>query len=243
MLTDIIAVWGKRLFKVTLYFCIQFVVLTLVAMLVFLGGTHRDPSSEGYSFFRNTFSSLGLITAPNGEPNTLSAILFFIAMSCAGLGLTLFFLVVPQLFWEKRSTRAISLAGSLFGVISGISFMGVAFTPADILPLAHIRFVLLAFRTFLVVVVFYTLAILLIPEYPKRYALIYLIFAVQLAGYIYLLTQGPDLSTAQGEIIQVTGQKIVGFTAIIIMGIQSYGAMKQVENMSSSSPGGTHATG
>lgn len=233
---------GKRLFKVTLYFCIQFIVLTFIGMLVFPGGTHRDPSSAGYSFFRNTFSSLGLINAPNGEPNTLSAILFFLAMSCAGFGLTLFFLVEPQFFWEPRSTRAISLAGSLFGVISGISFMGIAFTPADVLPRAHTQFVLLAFRTFLVVVVFYTLAIFLKPEYPQRYAVIYLVFAVLLAGYIYLLTQGPDLSTAQGEIIQVTGQKIIGYTAIMIMALQSYGAIKQVEKMSPSSLSSTHAT-
>lgn len=226
---DKIASWGNRPFLFTLYACIQFIVLTFIGMLAFPGGTHSDPTSHGYSFFRNFFSSLGLITAPNGEPNTLSAILFFIAMSFAGFGLTLFFLVTIQFFWEKRSTRFLSLAGSLFGVISGVSFMGVAFTPADVLPRAHTEFVFLAFRTFLVVVVFYTLAIFFKRDYPKRYAAIYVVFAVLLAGYIYLLTQGPGLNTSQGEMIQATGQKVIGYAAIIIMGVQSYGAMKMVK--------------
>jgi hypothetical protein len=237
MLTKI-AAWGKRPFQFTLYTCIQFIILTSIAMLTYPGGTHNDPSTRGYSFTHNFFSSLGLTLAPNGEPNTISAVLFFAALAAVGFGLALFFLVSPQFFWQKSSTRMLSLAGSLFGVISGLSYVGIAFTPANIFPDLHLEFVMLAFRTFLVVVVFYTLAIYLNKGYPNRYAAIYLVFAILLAGYIYLMTQGPETSSVQGEMIQVVGQKVISYAAIIIMSIQSYGAMKMVESHEEGSPPG-----
>jgi hypothetical protein len=187
---DKIAAWGKRPFQFTLYACVQFIFLTFVAMLTYRGGTHSDPSSQGYSFSHNFLSSLGLTRAPNGEPNMVSAILFFIAMASAGLGLALYFAVVPQFFWYRRLTRLLSLAGSLFGVICGVSFMGIAFTPADILPRLHTQFFLLAYRTLLVAVVFYLLAIYLNREYPNRYASFYLFLAVLLGVYSYLISWG-----------------------------------------------------
>lgn len=132
-----ISSWWRRPFRFTLYACIQFVVLNSAAMLTYPGGTHRDPSSQGYSFFRNFFSSLGSIEAPNGELNVTS----------------------------------------------------------------------------------------------------YMLFTVLLAGYIYLMTQGPDMRTAQGELVQVTGQKVISYAAIIIMGVQSYGAMRLLESIQELSTG------
>ena len=69
--------FGKRPFQFTIFSAILFVVLTIVAMFLYAGGTGTDPDSAGYSFFHNFFSSLGLTIAPNGEPNRASAVLFF----------------------------------------------------------------------------------------------------------------------------------------------------------------------
>jgi uncharacterized membrane protein YqjE len=46
--------------------------------------------------------------------------LFFIALSVAGLGLVVYFIVEPQFFWHKRSQRILSILGSIFGIISGV---------------------------------------------------------------------------------------------------------------------------
>jgi len=217
---------GKRPFQFTIIAAIQFVLLTLIAMPLYAGGTGTDPSNTGYSFFRNFFSSLGLIVAPNGEPNTVSAILFFIALLFAGLSLVVYFIVEPQFFWHKRSLRILSILGSIVGVFTGLCFMGVAFTPADLFLDAHAWFVINAFRSFLVVVLFYTFAILLNRDYPNIYALVYIIFAVLLAAYIWLLFSGIGSDTPEGEMIQATGQKSIVYAAIICMLIQSYGSLK-----------------
>lgn len=221
---------GKRPFQFTLIASLQFVLLTLIAMPFYPGGTHTNPTTSGYSFFRNFFSSLGLTVAPNGETNTIAAILFFIALSVAGLGLVVYFIVEPQFFWHKRSQRILSILGSIFGIISGVCFIGVAFTPANLLPAAHGWFVVNAFRSFLVVVVFYAIAVLLNRDYPNIYAGVYVLFAVMLAGYIWLMINGPGIDAPNGEIVQAAGQKIIVYASIICMGIQSYGSMRLSES-------------
>jgi hypothetical protein len=55
--------------------CVQFVVLTFVAMLFYPGGTMADPTASGYPFLNNLFGDLGWTQTRAGQPNTVSAIL------------------------------------------------------------------------------------------------------------------------------------------------------------------------
>jgi hypothetical protein len=218
--------WGERPFRLTTLACVQFVVLSAIAMLLYPGGSRADPASGRYSFFNNFFSDLGLTTAINGAPNTASMILFIIGLTVAGLGLVLFFVTAPQFFQRERFLRVLSALGSLFGALSGLCFIGVAWSPANLAAGPHGQFTLWAFQTFLVVVVFYVLAILLSPRFPNVYALVYFLFAVLLAGYIVLMMRGPGLDTAQGVSIQATGQKLIVYAAILCMFIQARGAAR-----------------
>lgn len=217
---------GPRPFQLVMLSGVQFVLLTLVAMWVYPGGTRFDPQSAGYNFFNNFFSELGYTVTHNGIPNPIGALLFFVALTFAGLGLVLFFLFSLQFFWRTRWLRVLSICGSAAGLISGFAYIGIAFTPANLLPVPHLQFVLLAFRAFLPAVLFYLVAILVNPEYPNRYASVYLAFGILLAAYIALITRGPDIDTAQGVMIQATGQKIIVYAAIITVFIQSWGAAK-----------------
>jgi hypothetical protein len=110
--------------------------------------------------------------------------------------------------------------------------VGIAFTPANLLPQPHFQFVLLAFRAFLPAVLLYLLAILLNREYPNRYAGVYLVFAGLLAAYIVLITRGPDIDTARGVMAQATGQKIIVYAAIVTIFIQSWGAIQLLKHPS-----------
>jgi hypothetical protein len=197
-------------------------------MLIYPGGTRIDPDSAGYTFFHNFFSELGFTVTRNGAANPVAAPLFFVALTSAGLGLVLFFLVNLQFFWSRWYLKVLSVLGTICGVVSGMAYVGIAFTPANLLPGPHIQFVLLAFRAFLPAVIFYLLAILLNPEYPDRYAGVYLVFGVLLAAYILLITRGPSMENAQGVIIQATGQKIIVYAAILTIFLQSWGASKQI---------------
>jgi hypothetical protein len=222
--------WQKRAFPLVMYGCILFVVLTLVAMLFYHGGTSTDPTKSNYSFFTNFLSALGLTETYDGEPNTVSAILFILAMTLAGGGLVVFSLAFPQFFTSSLSGKLIIGIGSLFGVVSGICFIGVGFTPANLFIEAHGRFVLLAFQAFPVAMVFYVAAILRESRYPNRHAVVFVVFAALLVFYLVLMTRGPGPDTPDGLMIQATGQKVIAYASVISIYLQARAAKDVLES-------------
>jgi hypothetical protein len=220
--------WRRSAFSLVAVGCVQFVILTVVAMWFYPGGTIADPTTRGYSFFTNFFSELGLTRTHSGGPNTISFILFFVALTLAGAGLALFFVVFRSFFVQPGATRVLSAVGSVFGVVSGICFIGVACTPANLSPVLHGQFVVWAFRAFPVAVSLYAIAILLHGSYPKRFAAVFIVFAVLLVLYLVLIMRGPGLATPQGLTVQATGQKAIVYASIVTILIQSLGARRQL---------------
>ncbi|MBN1138218.1 MAG: DUF998 domain-containing protein [Anaerolineae bacterium] len=226
-------------FLFTMFGCAQFVVLTVVAMFFYPGGTFVDPATEGYSFFRNFFSDLGRIHAHSGTSNTASAILFVVALTLAGLGLVFFFLAMPRFFQQARPTYLLSRLGSVAGLVSGLSFVGVAFTPSDVIGGLHRLFVQVAFLAFFVAVLFFIVAILRTGAYPNRYARVFGVFVLLLAAYLLLLFFGPSLKSARDVIIQATGQKIIVYAAIVAAFILADGARRLTAADAARRPDGT----
>ena len=95
--------WRQYIFLATIVGCIQFVLLTFIAMLFYPGGTHDNPAAKGYSFFNNFFSDLGLTVTPSGETTTISFTLFTLSLTLAGLAIILFFTASTALF--KNTAR------------------------------------------------------------------------------------------------------------------------------------------
>ncbi len=222
----------RKLYLYITYGCGLFVALTIIAMLTYAGGAVDNPSTTGYSFTHNFLSNLGMITAESGRPNWVSAILFFIALATAGAALVVFFILFRRIFRGTRLQSALSLAGSALGVLAGVSFMGIAFAPADIARPAHIQFVMWAFRLFPLAVLFYVPVLFLDRQYPKAYAWVFTVFSLLLIGYYLLLTNGPSLTSPQGLVIQVVGQKIIAYASIISIGVQSVGAYRFLRYLS-----------
>lgn len=220
--------WRERVYSLTMIGCVQFVVLTLVAMLIYPGGTHSDPSTKGYSFFRNFFSNLGLTETIAGVPNFASFLLFTIAMVLAGAALATFFTVFPSTFSSSRRGKWLSITGSIAGVISGLAYIGVAL-PANLYREAHTLSVRIAFLSFFVAVLLYIPALVLKQDYPKVYAWVFIAFAIFLGAYVWLMFEGPSTDTPTGLVIQATGQKVIVYAAIISMYIQAYGARKHAK--------------
>lgn len=209
--------------------CLLFPILTALSMLFYPGGTLDDPSTSGYRFFENYFSELGLSQSYAGGPQTASFLLFTTALTLAGMALAAYFIIAPSLFWERRTFRLFSLVGSIFGVLSGLSFIGVAFSPADLYLAPHSLFVQLAFMTFFVAAVFYTPAFFLHPGFPNLYGWVDLSFGVLLGIYVWLLFYGPGSGTRSGLIIQVTGQKIIAYAAVTSIFIMAYGSQRYLD--------------
>jgi hypothetical membrane protein len=216
----------RRLFLTIAIGCVVFVALTLLAMLTYAGGSMDNHAARGYSFTHNFLSNLGTLTAPSGRPNWASAALFFIALAAAGACLVVFFVIFPRLFRHDRTQRLLSLLGSMVGVLAGISFMGIAFAPADVAEAAHIQFVMWAFRLFPLAVLLYLPVMFMDRQYPKIYAWVFAVFCLLLTGYFLLLTNGPSLTSPQGLVIQVVGQKVIAYASIVSIFIQSVGAYR-----------------
>jgi hypothetical protein len=213
--------WQKRVYRYIYIGCGLFVLLTVAAMFTYPGGLYTGELTTQYEFFRNFFSDLGRITVEDGRPNTTSAILFFLALSIAGLGLIFFFIAFRQFFMTDRTAKIVSLIGTLMGVASGIFFIGIAGAPYDLFLDIHYQFVFWAFRTFLVAVSIYAFLIFRQDIYPRRYGWIFVAFAFFLAAYIALLEFGPSAGTPDGLIIQATGQKVIVYVSIISVMAQS----------------------
>jgi hypothetical membrane protein len=219
----------RRLYLVIATGCAVFVIFTLVAMLTYAGGTMDNHAAGGYDFTHNFLSNLGMLNALSGRSNWVSAVLFFISLAAAGACLVLFFIMFQRFFRHTRPQKVLSLAGSALGVLAGISFIGVAFAPADLARAAHIQFVMLAFRLFPLAVLCYLPVMFVDQHYPKFYSWVFAVFCLLLIGYYLLLTNGPSLTSPQGLVIQVVGQKVIAYASILSIGIQSVGAYRYIK--------------
>lgn len=222
-----------RPFPIVMGACGLFIGLTILGMFFYPGGTWADPTTDGYRFFQNFFSDLGMWTTPGGHANPVAATLFLLALTCAGLGLVLFFLTFPRFFAAYGPLKWLSWLGALVGVWSGISFVGIAFTPADIFLDAHVNFVYSAFLSLPLAIFIFAIAIWRHPTFPNRYTAVLLSFTVCLIGYIWLLFFGPSGVTPQGFDYQATGQKLIVYIAIGSLAYLAHGASQQSATASS----------
>jgi hypothetical protein len=220
----------RQLYLIIALGCGIFILLTGLAMLTYAGGALDNPSAAGYSFTHDFLSNLGMLTALSGKPNWVSAILFFISLAMAGACLVAFFILFPGLFQSKRLQKTLSIAGSILGVLAGISFIGIAFSPADVARPAHVQFVMWAFRLFPLAVLCYVPVMFVDKQYPKLYAWVFAIFCLMLISYFLLLTNGSEFSSPQGLVIQAVGQKVIAYASIISISLQSLGAYRYLGN-------------
>lgn len=195
-------------------------------MLLYPGGTFNDQTSQGYSFFNNFFSDLGMTETRNNASNTTSMVLFTAALTAVGIALAIFFIAFAQLFIGEGSSKWLSTLGAIFGVVAGICFIGVAFTPWNLYLEAHNLFVRWAFRLFLAAVILFIIAAWREKNLPRRFAWVFIVFAVVLTGYVLLLTFGPSVQTREGQMIQAVGQKIIVYASIMSVLIQALGAYR-----------------
>lgn len=213
--------WHQQIYRLVAYGCALFVVLTVIAMLVYPGGLFSGELTTHYDFFRNFFSDLGRMKAVSGTSNLPSAALFIVALSIAGTGLICFFIAFRRFFIGDPGGRRLSLVATAIGVVSGVCFVGIALSPYDLYFELHYQFVMWAFRTFLIAVGLYAYVIFRQQHYPSRYGWVFVAFAVLLAAYLALLTYGPSAKTSAGLVIQATGQKIIVYVSILSVMTQS----------------------
>lgn len=200
----------------------QFVLLTVIAMLVYGGGSKFDPPAEGYAFFHNFFSDLGMTEAYGAHANTFGMVLFTYALTCVGVTLAAFGVAVRRLPGPSASRGACAAAvlALVAATVSGVSYVGIAFTPHDVAPIAHEQFVNAAFG-FLLVFVLCLGYLEVRAGWPRRLVVANFLYAALLAIYVYLLFWGPSTEYERGLVIQVVAQKVIVYGSILNLGWQA----------------------
>ncbi len=218
----------KCSFALNIIGCIQFVILTSIAMFFYKGGTYIDPSTPHYVFWYNYFSDLGRTVAHSGIPNTVSLVLFTVTLSIWGAFQIPFYIIFPNFFKDSKPLKKIYLTGSVLGVLTGIFYIGIALTPSDITDLLHDLFVFLGFGSIFLSIILYAIAIFKDSTYDNFYGVVLTISAGILFLYFILLFLTPNSQTTVGLYIYVVGQKFMIYTLLICGIVQGFGAIKQL---------------
>lgn len=206
--------------------CLGFLVFSMVAMVLYPGSTAADFNTRGYSFTMNAFSDLGQWRTHGRQPNLPSAVLFCAGLLLAALGLISYFAGFRTLFKSRRLDRFVATAGSGFGVLAGLCFVGVAATPADLLFHEHLFFVFWAFRFFTLAAICSAVVLFRSSEFAPVYGWLFVGFTALLAGYLVLLARALKFSGPHELFLQVVGQKIIVFSAIVTVLITSLRARR-----------------
>ena len=158
--------WKEWAYILIIFGCIQYVILTTLAMIFYAGGTAVNKNAPGYSFWANFFSDLGMVKAWSGRDNTISYIIYTVSLTIVGVVVIPFNLAFKHVFNESSKEKKLSKGGSLFGILFGIFVIPIAFAPHDIYPMEHFIFVLIAFTALLISIIIYAVVIHSSKSYP-----------------------------------------------------------------------------
>ena len=210
---------------------LQYIVLTAIAMFFYTGGNLIDPSSPGYSFWTNFFSDLGRTVSLSGKPNLISFTIFMITALILGISFTFYICLFPSLFKQNKKSRTIAVIGSLIGFIFCIGLFGTILTPWDLLYKEHLLFANIFNISGLLVLVFYSIAILLEKNYPNKFAIALILLLIIGITYSIILINLPKNLNLQTLTIQATSQKFSQYFFLICFSFQGFGAKKQAQKI------------
>ena len=203
-----------------------FITFNVFAMFFYPGSTFLNNLSTGYLFTQNFLSDLGRTLTFSGEVNFLSSQLFNMSLILVGGVFSLFYLHVRKVF-NTENQRALAFIGSFFGLLGGLSMMGVGLTPADLYLEIHIICATWLFRFCFVASLCYSFVIFGHAQFENKFATGYLVFTFSILLYILVSELGPDPKISQFSLmLQVVSQKIILLILMAAIYIQTLGLQK-----------------
>lgn len=201
-------------FRFTRWAILTFAMLTVMAMLLYPGGTFRDPSTQHYLFLRNFLSDLGMPTSWGGHANRLGALLFVSGEILFASALIAFSVALISLCSSSSGQRRWARAAAVAGVAAGVGFIGAALTPADRFLQLHVQSALLAFGGVFVAALFLSVILARDHKFSRSAAVVCIGMTLLLGGYMAVIEWGPRLDTEIGLFVQVAAQKAVFVAAV-----------------------------
>jgi len=117
---------------------ILFLLFILTSIFAFPGGNLIDSNSTHYNFFYNYISELGNSITITGKDNTASKIFFITAFASYGLVLIYYSRIWRAIGTEAENLKFFGFTSKFSMIISGLAFIGIAFTPWNSLLYEHI---------------------------------------------------------------------------------------------------------
>ena len=219
--------WRRMAFFLAIIGVTQFFVLCTIAMLFYPGGTELNPNIKGYSFFMNAYSDLGRIYSPSGISNTVSRILYVIALISINVLLIPFYLSMNYFFMGNETKRIFSLLATICGTTSALFGIGTALFPVDLFPTIHLFFALIFGFFSSLMLGLYTVPIFLHQSYPNRYGYVNILYAVLLVIYMLFVSINPVPTTELELIMITTGQKLILISGFFCIFILAFGALRR----------------
>ena len=200
-----------------------FIIINIISIFCYPGGTYLDNSTLGYSISQNFLSDLGRTISFSNEINFISSQLFNMSLIMAGIIFIFFYINIRKIFINTNQNLLI-IIGSIFGVFGGISLAGVGLTPSNLFLEMHIIFATWLFRFFFVASICFSILIFVDKIFPNKYAGGYLFFTISILLYILISELGPDAKTNLLALsIQVISQKIILIIFLFAVYIQTKG--------------------
>lgn len=189
-------------------------VLGCLAMLLYPGGTQRDPSTIGYRFFQNFLSDLGNTVSFSGESNRVSSILALAVCALVVPTVLACILAFVRLYSSSRSGRWIAIAAAMLTAISCVGMTGVAMSPGNLALTRHVRFSLLTLAPWPVASLLFAVVTARDDRFRWGVPAAWLALTFVSAGLLSVGLWGPSITTDIGLTMAVTAQKIAVLTAL-----------------------------
>jgi hypothetical membrane protein len=155
----------------------QFIILTIIAMLVYPGG---------YSFSHNFFSSLGMMNSANNHlPSTASRILFIIACTITAIMNIPFSLALRTNLKDTMAEKILGWTGMILSIGSTPFLFLLSIFPADVHGHIHLQTTRIFFLLFGLAVIIYTPTFFINKRYNKAIASYGILVAVMALVYIF----------------------------------------------------------
>ena len=121
--------------------------------------------------------------------------------------------------------KKLSLIASIFGMLSGLCYVGVAFTPADLLIDAHIVFAHYIFRLLFVSSIIYAILIFKTDGFDNKYAYGFIVFGLMVLTYVLFseVYLSDPRKVPEHLFYHVVAQKMIAFWILIAIYIYSLG--------------------
>jgi len=201
---------------------VLFLIVFFLAMIFYAGGTRDNPALIGYSFWGNSLSDSGRIIAWSGLLNITSMVFLSTALVVYAVFFMPFYLIFSKLFSEGKIEKYASKIGSILGIIFSLSYIGLAFTPADVLYMPHTIFVLIGYICAFVMSVCFTIAFIKNKEFSNIYAIIFALFTI----FSFVTEIIALIGLASDRNLMVLMQKLGAFVSIGVFLIIGYGIWK-----------------